>query len=288
MQLVLLAAGHGRRFGGLKQLAPVGPKGEALMDYTAGCAAACGFAGVVVIVREEIRDEIAGHIAARWPRALPVELVVQAPVPGTAQAVLSARPAISEPFVVANADDLYGNEAIAALVSPLATTSPASNGHRPERPHVLVGYRLNRTVLTPAPVTRGICEVDDSGALRQIVEHTVQRLEDGTFLGKPAGSDLAMRPLTGRERVSMNLWRFEVRIFDLLAEAIASFDPARAVRPELVLPDVVNALVITGRDAVQVVGTGARCIGVTHQEDMALVRSEISRAEETSLSSPAI
>ncbi|MDA8288273.1 MAG: NTP transferase domain-containing protein [Actinomycetota bacterium] len=287
MQLVLLAAGHGRRFGGLKQLAPVGPKGEALMDYTAQCAAACGFAGVVVIVREEICDEIATHIRRRWPRSLPVELVAQAPVPGTAQAVLSARPAIEGAFAVANADDLYGNEPFATLVSRVAMASPETNGNRPERPHILVGYQLNRTVLTPSPVTRGVCEVDDSGALRQIVEHTVQRLEDGSFLGKPAGSDLAMRPLTGRERVSMNLWGFEVRIFDLLAEAIASFDPAHAVRPELVLPDVVNALVVAGRDCVQVVGTSARCIGVTHQEDMALVRNQISRAEEISLSSPA-
>lgn len=287
MQLVLLAAGHGRRFGGLKQLAPVGPKGEALMDYTAECAAACGFAGVVVIVREEIRDEIAAHIALRWPRSLPVELVIQAPVPGTAQAVLSARPAIEGPFAVANADDLYGNQAISALALPGAIAPTMTRGQRVERPHVLVGYRLNRTVLTPAPVTRGLCEVDDDNALRQIVEHTVQRLEDGTFLGKPAGTELAMRPLTGSERCSMNLWRFEVRIFDLLAEAIAGFDPARAVRAELVLPDVVNALVIAGRDAVQVIDTSARCIGVTHQQDMALVRSEISRAEETSLSSPA-
>lgn len=277
MQLVLLAAGHGRRFGGLKQLAPVGPEGEALMDYTARAAEDCGFSGVVVVIREEIRAEIAAHVRRRWPQRLAVELVAQAPVPGTAQAVLSARPAIDGGFAVANADDLYGDEALAALVSRFGLEPPSSAGEQGvARPHVLVGYRLQRTILTSATVTRGLCEVGGSGELRRIVEHTVQRQEDGTFGARPAGSDAPVLRLSGRERVSMNLWAFEPRILDHLAEAIDRFDPSTAKRSELLLPDVVNALVVGGRDGVQVVGTSARCIGVTHQEDLAIVREELA------------
>lgn len=272
MHLVLLAAGHGRRFGGLKQLAPVGPNGEAIMDYTAIAAEACGFAGIVVVVREEIRDEIATHVRRRWPARLAVELVDQAPVPGTAQAVLSARAAVPDVFAVANADDLYANAALHALISDFAHSAEAS----PTPPHVLVGYRLFQTILTPAPVTRGVCVVDDDGQLHRIVEHTVRRDEDGSFKARPAGSDEPFCALSGDEQVSMNLWGFHERVFDHLEEAIARFDPAHAPRKELLLPDVMNALVHAGTDTVHVVGTSTRCIGVTHQEDLPLVQREIA------------
>lgn len=285
MHLVLLAAGHGRRFGGLKQLAPVGPDGEAIMDYTARAAEASGYGGVVLIIREEIRAEIASHVRRRWPATLPVELVAQAPVPGTAQAVLSARPAVPGPFAVANADDLYGDAALSALVSGYGT--PAAGKPDGEPAHLLVGYRLHRTVITSAPVTRGLCEVGDAGELRRIAEHTVQRCEDGSFVARPAGSSGAFHAVSGRERVSMNLWGFHPRLFDELEVAIAAFDPANAPRPELLLPDVVNALVVGGLDHVQVLGTSARCIGVTHQEDLPLVRAEIASSTEVTHSAMA-
>ncbi len=284
MHLVLLAAGHGRRFGGLKQLAPVGPNGEAIMDYTAQAALSCGYAGVVVIVRAEIRGEIAAHIHRRWPAELDVELVVQAPVPGTAQAVLSARPAVPGPFAVANADDLYGDAALDALATGFQAAATTSG----RAPHVLVGYRLFRTVLTSGPVTRGVCVVGREGALRRIVEHTVLRQDDGSFRGRPAGSEQPFVDLSGRTRVSMNLWGFHARVFDPLEEAIGRFDPERAPRRELLLPDVMNNLVSARSDAVQVVGTAARCIGVTHQEDLPLVRSEIAEAAAERLSAPRV
>lgn len=269
MQLVLLAAGHGRRFGGLKQLAPVGPAGEAIMDYTARSAAASGMGSVVVVVREEIREEIARHVRRRWPVELSVELACQAPVPGTAQAVLSARPYVSGPFAVANADDLYGQQAFAALVG-----GPESAAGEP--PHLLVAYQLARTILTDGAVTRGLCEVDEACLLRTIVEHTVQRHEDGSFFAHPLGRPGQPRSLTGAERVSMNLWGFAPRLFDHLEEALTSFDPRRAPRPELLLPDVVNDLVHRGADQVQVVDTSAPCLGVTHQEDLSLVRAQLA------------
>ena len=287
MQLVILAAGHGRRFGGLKQLAPVGPNGEAIMDYTARAAQACGFDGIVVVVREEIHDEILEHVRAAWPATLPVAMVCQPPVPGTAQAVLAARPAIEGPFGVANADDLYGTDALGALVAHFS--SPVSAlGARDADPlapsrHVLVAYRLVRTVLTAGGVTRGLCDVGNDGQLLRIVEHHVDLRDDGGFDAIPlarhgahAGEPAEPRALSGAERVSMNLWGFHARILDHLTEAVARFDPERAPRPELLLPDVVGSLLEDGRDSVHVLDTSARCIGITHREDIAIVRDELA------------
>lgn len=288
MQLVILAAGHGRRFGGLKQLAPVGPNGEAIMDYTASAAQACGFDGVVVVVREEIHDEILDHIRAAWPATFPVAMVCQPPVPGTAQAVLAARPAIDGPFGVANADDLYGAAALGALLGHFSspTAALAASGLDPLAPsrHVLVAYRLIRTVLTAGGVTRGLCDVGGDGRLLRIVEHTVDLRDDGGFDAAPlarhrardARAERATRTLSGSERVSMNLWGFHPRMLDHLTDAVGRFDPEAAPRPELLLPDVVGALLETDADSVHVVDTPARCIGVTHREDLAIVRDELA------------
>lgn len=280
MQLVILAAGHGRRFGGLKQLAPVGPGGEAIMDYTALAAQACGFSGIVLVVREEIRAEVAQHVRRRWPSGLPVEYVCQPPVPGTAAALLCSRPAVTGPFGVANADDLYGEAALRPIVELLASGTDSS-------PHVLVAYHLSQTVLTAATVTRGLCELGGRRLLRRVAEHRVTRRDDGRFDAVPLAqaappegprSDLA-RPLllSGEELVSMNLFGFRPRLYEELDDALRRFDPETAERPELLLPDVVGSLVASGSDQVAVVTTENRCIGITHREDVTLVREEIAR-----------
>lgn len=274
MQLVILAAGHGRRFGGLKQLAPVGPHGEAIMDYTARSAAAIGYDGVVVVVREEIREEIARHIRRSWPASLPAELVCQPATPGTAQAVLAARPVLGHRFGVANADDLYGSDALRLLRAPIADAGGAGGGG--EAPHLLVAYRLVQTILTAAPVTRGVCEVSESGSLQAIAEHRVEPAEAGGFVAVPLDVDRPTRHLGGQELVSMNLWGFESRILDRLEEALERFVPGQHGRRELLLPDVVGRLVAAGEDEVRVVVTTSRCIGVTHQEDLALVGEELA------------
>ncbi|MDA8290764.1 MAG: NTP transferase domain-containing protein [Actinomycetota bacterium] len=285
MQLVILAAGHGRRFGGLKQLAPVGPNGEAIMDYTALAAEACGFTGIVVVVRDEIRDEVAAHVATRWDVGLPVELVCQPPVPGTAQAVLCARALVDGPFAVANADDLYG-EAALRLISEhfgFAACDPSGTGDRDR--HVLVAYRLERTVITAATVTRGLCEVGADHELDRVAEHRVHRRADGRFDAVPlvhvvsADAPLDGHPmhriLSGGEPVSMNLWGFHPRLFDELDVAVRAFDPGAGSPPELLLPEVVGSLVSTGADEVHVVETDNRCIGITHREDIAIVHDEV-------------
>jgi hypothetical protein len=276
MQLVLLAAGHGRRFGGLKQLASVGPNGEAIMDYTALSAHDVGFDSVVLIVREEVREELLEHIGARWPGELSVVPVVQGEIAGTAQAVASAASSVDASFGVANADDLYGDEAFATLVHELGALGESGE-------HVIVGYRLADTIIGDSELTRGLCRTDDEGYLVEIVEHKVRPENNGFFIARPLGSD-PQSPgieLTGDEIVSMNLWGFSPGIFAQLESALASFDPESVPTeegkpPELLLPSVVGELVAAGQARVKVVMTKGRCIGITHPDDLDLVREMIS------------
>ena len=275
MQLVLLAAGHGRRFGGLKQLVPVGSGGEALMDYTARDALAAGFDGVILIVREEIQNELLDHIGHFWPTDLSVVPVVQGPIAGTAQAVESARPFIDGPFGVANADDLYGEKAIAILASELRKGAAGE--------HVLVGYRLADTIITDDTVTRGISETGGDGYLSRIVENQVRRLAAGGFEATPLAGPGAgeWRRLSGDELVSMNLWGFAESMLDEIDDALDLFDPETAPHeenkpPELLLPDVVGIAVGAGRALIRVAPSASRCIGLTHPGDLPLVRQLVA------------
>ncbi len=277
MQLVVLAAGHGTRYGGVKQLAPVGPHDEAIMDYTAIAAESCGFDGVVLVVRDEIRSQMERHVRTHWPASLPVAFVCQAPIPGTAQAVLSARPALDGAFGVANADDLYGEAVLQVVHDHFGR--PRADGTTDDA-HVLVAYQLGRTVLTEATVKRGLCEMDDEGQLVRIAEHTVTLHEDGRFVAVPVASHgqsapTGPRSLAGSVRVSMNLWGFHPRMLDHLATALESFHP-RADTHELLLPQVVGELLASGADRVRVVNTEASCIGITHRGDISIVREHLA------------
>jgi hypothetical protein len=275
VQLVVLAAGHGRRFGGLKQLASVGRDGEALMDFTAADAVAAGFEGVVLIVREEVQDELIAHIGRYWPPGLEVRPVIQGPIAGTTQAVASARDAVTGSFGVVNADDLYGQAAISLLSQEIAQLT--------DHTHSIVGYQLADTVLTDAPVTRGVCEISPAGELVRIAEQQVVR-QDGGFSGKAidAPAEEAMHALSGAEVVSMNLWGFDWSIFEDLDRALTDFDPATAAHqpgkpPELLLPMVVGDLVAAGLVRVRVAPTEGRCIGITHPDDLPLVRELVEK-----------
>ena len=316
MQLVLLAAGFGRRFGGLKQLAPVGPNGEAIMDYTVGSAIRAGFDEVVLIVREEVQKELLDHVREHWAPGLRVTPVVQGPVAGTAQAVASAASHITGPFGVANADDLYGDDGFATLANQLRSLGsfgegggdpgrldpaggdprrldPAGGDPRRLDPaggdprrlatsgeHVIVAYRLADTIIGNGLVTRGICRVDETGHLTELVEHMVYQGHDGLFLGRPlgAGDDFPGTELIGDEETSMNLWGFDPQIFDHLDTALAGFDQSSIPEvdgkpPELLLPSVVSDLVRDRRATVRVILTKGRCIGITHPDDLPAVRT---------------
>jgi hypothetical protein len=286
VQLVILAAGRGRRFGGLKQLAPAGPNGESIMDYTARAAHACGFTGAVVIVPQDCGSEVEAHVARYWPKDFPVAFAVQPPRPGTAQAVLAAQPHIDGPFCVANADDLYGDQALGVLIDHAeGRGGPTGEPISPRDGHLLVAYQLLRTVLTSEPVTRGLIEVSPSHHLLGIHENTVVLREDGQFdswLLGASESDILNRAnarlLTGTERVSMNLWGFNPRIFAVLDAALETFDPTTHRRGELLLPEVVEQLIESGSDTVDVVDTDSRCIGLTHADDLPILQDELALA----------
>lgn len=264
LSLVVLAAGMARRFGALKQVTPVGPGGEALVDLTVADAVAAGVERVVAVVRPEIRAEVEGHLLRRTP--VPLEVVEQ-PGPtggrtrpwGAAEAVALALAACPGPAVVANADDHYGADAMGALVGWLC--SPAAG---PDRAG-LVTWPLSATLSPRGPVTRAVCEVGSDGTLRSMVEH--QGLTD------PAADGL-----DPDAAVSMNLWGLPAEAGPALADEVAAFRAAHAGEPdaELPLPTAVDALVRRGTLRVEVLPAGTAWVGLTHAEDLAPVRAALA------------
>lgn len=246
------------------------------MDYTAKDALEAGFDRVVLVLRDEVRDELLEHIVTYWPAEISVTPVTQGPIAGTAQAVASTAPVVDGSFGVVNADDLYGSIAMKVLAHEVETLRPDE--------HVIVGYRLDQTILTDAPVTRGVC-VTAGGYLEIVEEQKVQRDPEGGLTTRPIHAAPGVTParLSGGEVVSMNLWGFSNGIYDDLDRALGSFDPTTAAQsegkpPEVLLPDVVGRLVASGLARVRVVETEGRCIGLTHPDDVPLVRSILAGA----------
>ena len=281
--LVLLAAGMGSRFGGPKQIAPIGPGGSALIDYAARDAMAAGFGRLVLIVRGEIADAVDAHIDEHWPAELRPEYVRQDLEPaavaatsagrqkplGTAHALVAAAPSLDGPFGVANADDLYGASAFAILADHL----------RQGGGHALVGYRLANTLLGDRPVNRALCEVDADGNITRIVEGAVH-VGDGELTWRPiGGSDDDARPMKGDEPVSMNLWGFTPAILPVLVDAFAAFEASGriAAGEELFLPNVVgeNLRSAGGDLVVTMLVSDDRCLGVTHPDDVPLLQETL-------------
>jgi hypothetical protein len=284
--LVLLAAGMGSRFGGPKQIAPIGPGGSALIDYAARDAMGAGFERLVLIVRGEIAEAVDAHVRRHWPAELRPEYVRQDLEPaavaavaagrqkplGTAHALVAAASSLDGPFGVANADDLYGASAFAMLADHL----------RQGGGHALVGYRLANTLLGDRPVNRALCEVDVDGNVTRIVEGAVHiGDDDGELTWRPLGpSDADARTMKGDEPVSMNLWGFTPAILPVLEDAFAAFSAGGriAAGEELFLPNVVGEhLRSAGGDlVVTMLVSEDRCLGVTHPDDVPLLQEMLS------------
>ena len=266
--VVVLAAGLGTRFGGLKQLAAVGADGAAIMDVLVARAATTGFDRAVIVVSPGTEAQVRGHLAARGRAPIPVDVAVQGLMPGrsrplgTADAVLAARDAVDGSFVVVNGDDLYPTEGFALLADHLGRAAAAE--------HAMVAFRVGRTLTGTRPVSRALVEVDARSALVRIREGTVVPGADG--LQFEVGS--SCWPLRDDACVSMNMWGFRPVMLEALAEAVAKFVSER--RPgEAFLPDVVAAQVAAGA-TVRVRVSEERCIGVTHDEDLAEVRNALT------------
>jgi hypothetical protein len=280
--LVVLAAGLARRYGGCKPLAPIGPEGEAVIDLLVSDAVSAGFDEVVLVLHPETGPAVRYHVERCWPHSVQVAFTEQRLPLGTVHAVLAAKSAVGtdRPFAVSNADDVYGEEAMSLLLGELGS----SRDH-----HTIIAYRLRNTVATDDPVTRGICEVDSSGALTALTERRqVARHGEGDILISSDGREPAK--LDGDLPTSVNLWAFTPAIWEemdaamvasgldedaLLAQVAAG---GEVPKTEVLLPEVVATMVAEGRgQPVQVTVTESKLIGVTHAADLPVVSAELSR-----------
>ncbi len=275
--LVILAAGMGSRFGGIKQMEPVGPNGEIIMDYSVYDAIRAGFGKVVFVIRHDFEDAFRKQVGSRYEGRIEIEYAFQSiddipsgfAVPegrtkpwGTAHAARAARNAVgAAPFAVINADDFYGRDAFAKLGEfLLSSPSPTS--------YAMVGFRLLATLSENGTVSRGVCDVADDGMLRNVTEMTkIGRAPDGGI----ANTENAAAPvaLTGEELVSMNMWGFPPAFLRHLIDRFPAWMDAHGSEPksEWYLPGVVNDLVNEGAATVKVLPTSSRWFGVTYRED---------------------
>jgi len=261
--LVILAAGRARRFGGLKQLAPVGAHGEAVIDLIGSDAYAAGFTKVIVVVNRDSGPTIEEHIASHWPTTCSVAFAIQERPLGTVHAVLAAKDLVDPegPFAVANADDLYGRDAMMSLGEHLAR----------EATNCLVGFRLDRALVGEQAVTRGVCKVRE-GELVTITERRQVRLTPSGFI---ADDGLQPRSLEPDIRVSMNLWGFQPSMWEFFDKAMAEATNA-SEDAEVLLPDVVGRVLRDGAADFRVLEVNSRCVGVTHADDLPIVQSDVA------------
>ncbi len=277
-----MAAGMGSRYGGLKQIDPVGPSGETLMDYSIFDALRAGFAKVVFVIRKDIEQAFKETIGAKFEKRVPVEYVFQElsgippgfKVPegrtkpwGTTQAVLVAEGVVNEPFAVINADDFYGAEGYRVLAEHLESGSPD---------YAMVGFVLRNTLSDFGSVARGVSRADSGNYLETVAELTsVERDGKGAKNTDPTGK---VTSLTGDELVSMNMWGFNPQIFPQLRERFRAFleHSGNELKSEHYVPAAVNELVSSGKARVKVLRTNDAWFGVTYREDRPRVVDSIA------------
>ena len=281
--LLVLAAGMGSRYGGLKQIDPVGPNGEAIIEYSMYDAVKAGFGKIVFVIRRDFEDAFKEMIGSKLDGICEVEYVYQEldkclgdfEVPegrekpwGTGHAILVADEVIDEPFAVINADDFYGGDSYKACGEYL--TSQAG-----ENDYCMVGYTLRNTLSANGTVSRGICNCDEQMNLIDVAEHTkIQEKEGKIVCLDDEGNE---KVLTGEEVVSMNLWGFGPSIFTYLKSQFSQFLAERGNEPksEFYIPFVVDRLIKERMAKVKVLKSGASWFGVTYPDDKPVVAAEI-------------
>lgn len=278
--LVILAAGMGSRYGGLKQMDPMDPQGHAIIDYSIYDAKRAGFGKIVFIIKKEIEKDFKETIGKRVPEGLEVCYAYQEvnalpegySLPegrvkpwGTAHAVLCAKPFIQEPFAVINADDYYGVHGFQIMADFLT-----SHEEQDPAPFAMVGYHLGNTVTDNGYVSRGICEVDDNHQLISITERThIEKREDHAEFTEDDGA--TWTPLPFDQLVSMNFFGFQPMIMDELETGFPAFlDQALAENPlkgEYFIPSVASDLLGKGKATMEVLVSKDQWYGVTYPED---------------------
>ena len=287
--LVIMAAGIGSRFGkGIKQLAPVGPNGEIIMDYSIHDALEAGFNKVVFIIRKDLEEEFREVIGNRIEKITEVEYAFQAleDLPegfekpadrtkpwGTGQAVLAAKNVLSEPFMVINADDYYGKEAYVKVHDYLVQEQPQDGIL-----HIcMAGFRLGNTLSDNGSVTRGICHIEN-GALTGVTEtHDIFKTADGA---ETRSEGEAPVKLNVKDLVSMNMWGLTPAFMDTLEKGFVDFlseIKEGDIKKEYLLPEMIDKLIKAGKAKVDVLETKDTWFGVTYQEDKAAVTEAFAK-----------
>lgn len=282
--LLILAAGMGSRFGGLKQVEPVGPNGEAIIDYSIYDAIRAGFGKVVFIIRESFADAFKEKFDAKLKGKIEIEYVYQEldmlpegfTLPegrekpwGTAHAILCARYAVKEPFCALNADDFYGRNAYKVMAKFLTESKDTTE-------YSMVGYQLKETLSDFGSVSRGICDADKNSNLQKIVE-TLKIEKRGTDIVS-IEADGSETPLTGNEIASMNNWGFKPSVFEQLEKRFTQFLKTEIDKPksEMYIPSVVFDLIDDKLAKVKVLEANSPWFGVTYKEDKPFVIEKIN------------
>lgn len=277
--LVIMAAGMGSRFGGgIKQLEPMGPNGEIIMDYSIYDAMEAGFNKVVFVTRKDLFETFKEVIGNKVSEVIPVEYVFQeitdlpdgftAPEDrtkpwGTGQAILACKDVVKEPFLVINADDYYGKEAYAEAFGYLTAEKEQSEKQK----LCMVGFVLKNTLSENGGVTRGICKVDEQGMLTDIVEtHQIEMVPEGAAVRTEEG----MQPIDIESPVSMNMWGLTPEFFHILEEGFEEFlsqIPESDLKAEYLLPTIIGELLKEQKVEVKVLKSHDKWFGVTYKED---------------------
>lgn len=276
----------GSRYGGLKQLDPMGPSGETLLDYSVFDAVRAGFDRVVFIIRRDIEAEFREKIGARYEGKITVDYVFQQldalpkgfTVPegrqkpwGTAHAIWCARQALHGSFAAINADDFYGARSY-EIIGKFLKSIPSDTSR-----FAMAGYRLSNTLSEHGSVARGVCEVDSAGRLIHIVECTSIEGDSEGIRQKEA--DGSVRTFTGEESVSMNFWGLTPAVFPLLEKQLITFLQEKSGDPkaECYIPMAIGEMVTRKEATLDVLPTDAEWFGVTYREDKPIVMESLAR-----------
>ena len=279
--LVIMAAGIGSRFGGgIKQLEPVGPNGEIIMDYSIYDAVEAGFDKVVFVIRKDLEKDFKEVIGNRIAEKVQVEYAFQEldDIPeqykehfkdrkkpwGTGQAILCCKEVVHEPFLVINADDYYGKEAYAEAYRELTSQETGTD----DRMQIsMVGFVLKNTLSENGAVTRGVCKVDENHMLKEIVEtQGIVKTEDGAAVETEEGS----RVIDVNSPVSMNMWGLKPEFFGILETGFSEFLEKigeEDMKSEYLLPTIIGNLLKDGKVCVKVLESKDQWFGVTYKED---------------------
>ncbi len=288
--LLVLAAGMGSRYGGLKQMDGVGPNGEIILDYSVMDAIRAGFGKVVFVIRHSFADQFKARInAEHYGNRIAVEYVYQEldklpagfSVPegrekpwGTNHAILMAKDAIHEPFAIINADDFYGRDAFQVMADHLRTLDGK------EGSYCMVGYRLENTLSENGTVSRGVCQTDANGLLVGMTERTaIGRTANGIEYKDTDGS---MHPLPADATVSMNLFGFTPDYFAKSEALFVDFlkEHGQELKSEYYIPFAVNTFIADGRATMTVLKTTAQWFGVTYKEDRPMVVDRLKKLHD--------